>query len=144
MYLVLSKNKIIKFFSFFIAVLIVCVISSTNGKRNEEAIQTSSKNSNEKIVYPKEYENYAYVDLTNQSVLELRYRKTGDKIQPFGMKNLIKLKDFFINKGIAKHKKDEIMLLCNDKEVLWACKVGLSEKLRAKTKPTHIIKIKEV
>ncbi len=101
-------------------------------------------NSNEKIVYPKEYENYAYVDLTNQSVLELRYRKTGDKIQPFGMKNLIKLKDFFINKGIAKHKKDEIMLLCNNKEVLWACKVGLSEKLRAKTKPTHIIKIKEV
>ena len=60
------------------------------------------------------------------------------------MKNLIKLKDFFINKGIPKHKKDEIMLLCNGKEVLWACNVGISEKLRVKTKPTHIIKIEEV
>ena len=95
-------------------------------------------------VFPKEDEKYAYVDLSKQKSLELRYRKAGDKIQPFGMKNLIKLKDFFINKGVAKHKKDEIMLLCNQEEVLWACTVGISEKLRVKGIPTHIIRIEEV
>lgn len=100
--------------------------------------------SNEKIVYPKEDELFAYVDLSAQDYLELRYRKQGDKIQPFGMKNLIKLKDFFINKAVPKHKKDKIVLLCNHKEVLWACSVGLSEKLRVNDRPTHIIRIEEV
>ena len=98
----------------------------------------------EPIFYPKENELYAYVDLNKQKNLQLRFRKSGDKIQPFGMKNLIKLKDFFINKGIPKHKKNEIVLLCNHEEVLWACSVGLSEKLRATNTPTHIIRIEEV
>ena len=59
------------------------------------------------------------------------------------MKNLIKLKDFFINKGVPKHKKDEIVLLCNQQEVLWACSVGISEKLRTEKIPSHKIKIEE-
>ena len=101
-------------------------------------------NLQEKFIYPKETELYAYVDLNNQKELELRFRKSGDKIQPFGMNNLIKLKDFFINKAIPKHKKDEIVLLCNHDEVLWACSVGLSEKLRVTKTPTHILKIEEV
>lgn len=131
-------------------------------KKNEEVIQINDFSNNneyfidnykfsiekfnteEKIIYPKDNENIAYVDLSNQKYLELRFRKQGDKIQPFGMKNIIKLKDFFINKGIPKHKKDRIVLLCNDTEVLWACTVGLSEKLRVTSKPTHIIKIEEV
>ncbi len=98
----------------------------------------------EKFVYPKENELMAYVDLSKQTELELRHRKSGDKIQPFGMKNVIKLKDFFINKGVPKHKRDEIVLLCNHEEVLWACSVGLSEKLRSNNIPTHVIKIEEV
>lgn len=94
--------------------------------------------------FPLENENYAYVDLSNQTNLEIRYRKDGDRIQPFGMKNSIKLKDFFINKSIPQHKKDKIVLLCNQDEVLWACNVGLNEKLRVTSNPTHIIRIEEV
>ena len=43
----------------------------------------------------------------------------------------MKLKKYFINKNIPEHKRDEILLLCKGKEVLWAIGVGLSEKLRA-------------
>lgn len=99
---------------------------------------------NNVLSYPKETENYVFVDLSNQDYLELRFRKAGDKIQPFGMKNIVKLKDFFINKSVPKHKKDKIVLLCNREEVLYACTVGLSEKLRVTTVPTHIIRIDEV
>ena len=94
--------------------------------------------------YPKETENYALSDLSCQTGLELRYRKDGDKIQPFGMKETIKLKKYFINKGIPQHKKDKIVLLCNSEEVLWAVGVGLSEKLRVNSAPTHIMRIDEV
>ncbi len=63
--------------------------------------------------------------------LELRTRKAGDVIQPFSHKTTIKLKDYFIEKKIPEHKRDEIPLLCSRKEVLWAIGVGLNEKLRA-------------
>ena len=63
--------------------------------------------------------------------LELRTRKKGDVIQPFSHSSKIKLKDYFIEKKIPEHKRDEIPLLCHGKEVLWVIGVGISEKLRA-------------
>ena len=63
--------------------------------------------------------------------LELRSRRAGDVIQPFSHNSLIKLKDYFIEKKIPEHLRDEIPLLCKDKEVLWAIGAGISEKLRA-------------
>lgn len=50
MYLVLEKNRMIKIFSLVVLVLFVGVICCTNGKRNNEVVQTSSKTSNEKVV----------------------------------------------------------------------------------------------
>lgn len=44
--------------------------------------------------------------------LELRTRKAGDVIQPFSHKSKIKLKDYFIEKNIPEHKRNEILLLC--------------------------------
>ena len=94
--------------------------------------------------YPKETDNYALVDLSHQQELILRYRKQGDIIQPFGMQNTTKLKKYMINKNIPKHKKDTTVLLCNGEEVLWVYQYGISEKLRVKEYPTHIIRIEEV
>ena len=88
---------------------------------------------------------FAIVNLPCQIPLELRYRREGDRIQPFGMKEVIKLKKYFINKGIPNHQKDRIVLLCSGEEVLWAIGVGLSEKLRAQNgKGLYKIKTEEV
>lgn len=94
--------------------------------------------------FPKENEPYAVVSMPKLSNLTLRYRQEGDIIQPFGLDKTIKLKKYFINKGVANHEKDKIVLLCNNNEVLWAYKVGISEKLRVTTNPTHILRIDEV
>lgn len=96
------------------------------------------------LYYPKENENYAIVDLSSENTLLLRNRINGDRIQPFGFNKTIKLKKFFINKNIPQHQKDKVVLLCNQDEVLWACGVGISEKIRVKTIPTHRIRIEEV
>lgn len=95
--------------------------------------------------FPKAISNTAYVDLTNIGFpLTLRTRRNGDIIQPFGMQGKMKLKKYFINKNIPEHDRDKIILLCKGNEVLWAVGVGLSEKLRAKTQPTHKLKMEKM
>lgn len=94
-----------------------------------------------KPVFPPEKNFCAYVALQSLDGLTLRTRLDGDTIQPFGMKGTMKLKKLFINKGIEKFKRDEIILLCKGNEVLWASGVCLSEKLRTNNLPTHILKI---
>lgn len=93
--------------------------------------------------FPKETELKAYIHLDNPNNLTLRTRVHGDIIQPFGMPGTMKLKKLFINKGIEKFVRDDIILLCKDNEVLWASGVCLSEKLRAKTLPTHVLTIEK-
>ncbi len=88
---------------------------------------------NEKIdKFPKSTNNFLYTDLSNiEFPLTLRTRQNGDIIQPFGMEGKMKLKKYFINKNIPEHNRNSILLLCKDKEVLWASGIGLSEKLRS-------------
>ena len=81
--------------------------------------------------YPKSINNFAYVNLGNVSFpYTIRTRRNGDIIQPFGMQGKMKLKKYFINKNIPEHDRDKIILLCKDKEVLWAAGAGVSEKFR--------------
>lgn len=92
-------------------------------------------------VFPAETDCKAFVHLPSLEGLTIRTRLHGDTIRPFGMRGTMKLKKLFINKGIEKFKRDDIILLCKDHEVLWASGVCLSEKLRANSLPTHILKI---
>ena len=68
-------------------------------------------------------------------------RKEGDIINPFGMTGSMKLKKFLNSKSIPRHKRDEIILLADDNEILWAVNVGISNKIKVKNKPTHVIEI---
>ncbi|MBS4759997.1 MAG: tRNA lysidine(34) synthetase TilS [Clostridium sp.] len=94
--------------------------------------------------FPKENEFKAYVNIESDFELTLRTRLHGDIIQPFGMSGTMKLKKLFINKGVEKFKRDDIILLCKDNEILWAAGICLSEKLRAQNLPTHILTIKTI
>lgn len=93
--------------------------------------------------FPQEFENKVYVSLPDKFNFTLRTRAHGDIIQPFGMQGTMKLKKLFINKGIEKFKRDEILLLCKNQEVMWAVGVCLNEKLRAKDIPTHVITVEK-
>ena len=93
--------------------------------------------------FPKEIDFEAFVNIPEKLMsLELRTRMEGDIIQPFGLSGTMKLKKFFINKGVAEHKRDEVLLLAHENEVLWASGIGLSEKFRADKKPKYIIELR--
>ena len=85
-----------------------------------------------------------FVDLSDVDFnFTLRTRHDGDVIQPFGMKGHQKLKKYLNSKKIPNHEKDNLLFLAQGKEILWAAGIGISEKIRVKTKPTHIITLKK-
>lgn len=91
--------------------------------------------------FPKDTKNCAYVDLTDIAIdFEIRTRKDGDIIQPFGLSGSQKLKKYLNAKKIPNHEKDKLLFLTSGKEVLWAIGIGISDKIKVTTKPTHIIK----
>ena len=94
------------------------------------------------FVFPESTSNFAYVDLSEAKYpLILRTRKDGDIIRPFGMTGSMKLKKYMNAKGVAKHNRDGILLLCSEEEVLWVLGVGLSSKIGVRTKPTHVLEV---
>lgn len=97
----------------------------------------------ETFKFPPENANIAYVRLDNLSNLTVRTRRKGDFISPFGMKGTMKLKKYLNAKGVLKHERDGLVLLCKDSEVLWVVGVGLSDKLKVVNKPTHVIQLNQ-
>lgn len=73
---------------------------------------------------------------------ELRNRKDGDIIQPCGMNGHQKLKKYLNSRKIPNHKKDELLFLTQGNEILWAVGLGLSDKIKVTSKPTHKIEVK--
>ncbi len=106
-------------------------------------ILTIRKCVNDKLfVFPEATSNFAYVDFSRVKFpLVLRTRKDGDLISPFGMTGTMKLKKYFNSKGVPRHDRDNIILLCDKEEVLWAAGVGLSSKIAVKDKPKYIIEV---
>ena len=96
----------------------------------------------ELFVFPEATSGFAYVDFSRiKFPLTLRHRRDGDVISPFGMSGSMKLKKYLNSKGVPRHKRGEMLLLCNESEVLWVVGVGISNKIGVKNKPTHVIKI---
>ncbi len=55
---------------------------------------------------------------------EIRTRRPGDRIRPFGMAGSKSLQDYLTDRGIDRAFRDRIPLLCRGKEVIWAAGVG--------------------
>jgi len=88
---------------------------------------------------------FIYADLSRGGLnvlnLFLRHRTDGDIIQPIGLKGTQKLKKLLNSHKIPNHEKDKLIILSNDKEVLWCAGVCISDKIKIKNKPTHKIEI---
>jgi tRNA(Ile)-lysidine synthase len=55
---------------------------------------------------------------------EIRTRRAGDRIRPFGLNGSRKLSDYLTDRKIPEPFRDRIPLLCRGEEVLWVCGVG--------------------
>lgn len=94
-----------------------------------------------KFCEPKSLEIFVNIE-KSMMPLFLRYRKPSDIFSPFGMTGKMKLKKFFINEHIAKHYRDNIILLSSRKEVLWCIGLAVSNSLKIGEKSDNIYRIK--
>ena len=87
-------------------------------------------------------ESIACVDLSGFKELYIRTRRAGDVIQPLGCSGKMKLKKYLMSKNIPQFKRDDLILLTDEKEILWVAGVGLSDKIKTVTNPTHKVSVK--
>lgn len=92
--------------------------------------------------YPPDKELTAYIQIEKID-FTLRTRKDGDLIQPLGAKGRQKLKKYLMSKQIPKHERDNLVFLCKDNEILWAPGLGISDKIKVVTQPTHVLKLEK-
>lgn len=109
-------------------------------KFRDKVLTIEEYNGDEITKFPDANAFIAYVNITSFENFVLRTRRDGDIIKPFGLNGSMKLKKLFINKGIEKLSRDDIILLCNSIEVLWAIGVCLSDNMKTNGKPTHVLK----
>ena len=93
--------------------------------------------------FPDDSKNIAYIQV-DKIDFKLRTRRNGDIFAPIGLNGKHqKLKKFLNEKKIPQHEKDSLIFLCDNEEILWAPGLGLSDKIKVRTKVTHIIKLYE-
>lgn len=76
------------------------------------------------------------VDYTKiKGSLFLRTRLPGDRFMPLGMKGSKKLKDYFIDHKIPVVERDDVLLLCDEENIIWVVGYRMSElyKIDSKT-----------
>ena len=93
--------------------------------------------------FPNDKEFKAFISVDKIDFV-LRHRQDGDFIKPLGTKGSQKIKKYLNEKKIPQHKKDELVFLCKDSEVIWAAGLGLSETVKVTNNPTHILELREV
>ena len=74
--------------------------------------------------------------------LVARYRMAGDRFTPIGMRGSKKLKNFFIDRKIPKEKREDFLLICDGREVVWVTSDVISERYKLDKDSSEILKIK--
>ena len=87
--------------------------------------------------FPKETDNFAYANFHGRIDFELRHRRNGDIIRPFGLGGTQKLKKYLNEKKIPNHEKDNMLFLADKNEILWAIGAGISDRIKVDKVPTH-------
>jgi tRNA(Ile)-lysidine synthase len=85
--------------------------------------------------------NVAFFDKDKTGSLYVRTFLEGDRFFPLGMKDSIKLKDFFISQKIPKEKRRHIPLLISGRDIIWIIGYRIDERYKVAEDTRNILKI---
>lgn len=87
--------------------------------------------------------NICYIDLEKVKFpLTVRYRKPGDRFLPLGMHQPKKLKEFFIDAKIPRYERDKILILEDQKQIIWVVGLRVSESVKITPSTQQVLRIK--
>ena len=108
------------------------------GEYKIELTQTNEKPEK----FPSDKSGIAYVELREDEFpLTLCYGKSRDVFQPMGMQGTMILKKYMSGKKVPQYTRKETPVLAKSEKILWIPYWGISEEIKTKTRPTHILKI---
>ncbi|WP_372652810.1 tRNA lysidine(34) synthetase TilS [Draconibacterium sp.] len=86
--------------------------------------------------------NIACVDLEKvQFPLLMRKWQQGDYFQPLGMTGFKKVSDFFIDRKMPLHEKENTWLLCSGKNIVWIMGQRLDNRFKVTPSTKKVLKI---
>jgi len=87
--------------------------------------------------------NIAYIDADKIiGTIKIRKVNVGDSFQPFGMKGRKLLSDFLTDLKKSRFEKEEQLVVCDDKDILWVVNERASEKYRVDEKTKRVLVLK--
>jgi tRNA(Ile)-lysidine synthase len=64
--------------------------------------------------------NYAYIDRAKvHGPIMVRHPQPGDRFHPYGMKGSKLISDFLTDLKLNRIEKEEQLLVCDDRDILW-------------------------
>lgn len=85
--------------------------------------------------------NIALFDSEKLGNLTIRTFMNGDRFMPLGMKEKMKLKDFFISSKIPKEKRRTIPLLLSDNDIIWVIGLRIDERVKITKDTKKVLKV---
>ncbi|HZJ56640.1 MAG TPA: tRNA lysidine(34) synthetase TilS [Clostridia bacterium] len=83
-----------------------------------------------------------YIDADSiQGGLYIRNRRDGDRFRPLGMSGTKKLKDFFIDRKVPRHKRDSIPLVVDRNNIIWIAGYQMSEDYKVTHNTKRLIRM---
>jgi tRNA(Ile)-lysidine synthase len=87
--------------------------------------------------------NEVYLDLDKiQQPLIIRNRRDGDWFQPLGMQGRKKIKNFFIDHKVPRRERDKMVLLADQKSIIWIENMHLNERVKVTAETKNVLKLK--
>jgi tRNA(Ile)-lysidine synthase len=78
--------------------------------------------------------------------LAVRNRRPGDRFRPLGLDGQKKLQDFFVDRKVARHERDDVPLVVDDSDrIVWVAGHGIDEAFRVTdaSQAVVILKLKQ-
>ena len=82
----------------------------------------------------------AFFDADKLGVLRVRSFREGDRFVPLGMKESVKLKDFFISRKIPREERRHVPLLLSGDDILWVVGHRIDNRFKTTGETRHIMK----
>jgi tRNA(Ile)-lysidine synthase len=78
--------------------------------------------------------------------LTVRTRRRGDRFRPLGMRQSVKLQDFFVNTKVPRADRDRVPLVLSDDEIVWVVGHRTSErcKVTGRTRSTIRLEVRRL
>ncbi|HOE17009.1 MAG TPA: tRNA lysidine(34) synthetase TilS [Syntrophorhabdaceae bacterium] len=88
-----------------------------------------------------ENHNVAFFDRQKTGDLSVRTFRPGDRFFPLGMKNHVKLKDFFISRKVPREERRLIPLLISGNDIIWIIGHRIDERYKVTEMTRETLKV---